>query len=147
MIYGEISEDAQFRFISAAHPLPTVFSYEHDRFMHVADDRRITFPPLGMLPSIDSIDRHDIVSPLGFKNDYETNEWTLMGRGDILLLHTDGLVEHQRDGEDYFPARLEDAVRRLKHEPAAAIYQAITEDLLTFGRLLDDVTLVVIKRV
>jgi serine phosphatase RsbU (regulator of sigma subunit) len=70
-----------------------------------------------------------------------------MGKGDILLLHTDGLVEHQRDGEDYFPARLEDAIRRVKHEPAAEIYRAITEDLLTFGRLLDDVTLVVIKRV
>jgi serine phosphatase RsbU (regulator of sigma subunit) len=147
MIYGEISEAAQFRFISAAHPLPTVFSHEHDRFMRVEDDRRITFPPLGMLPSIDSIDRHDIVSPLGFKEHYETNEWTLMGKGDILLLHTDGLVEHQRDGEDYFPARLEEAIRRVKHEPAAAIYQAITEDLLAYGPLSDDLTLVVIKKV
>jgi hypothetical protein len=35
----------------------------------------------------------------------------------------------------------------VKHEPAAEIYRAITEDLLAFGRLLDDVTLVVIKRV
>ena len=147
MIYGEISEDAQFRFISAAHPLPTVFSYEHDRFMQVEDDRRITFPPLGMLPSIDSIDRHDIDSPLGFKDHYETNEWTLMGKGDILLLHTDGLVEHQRAGEDYFPVRLEDAIRRVKHEPAAAIYRAITEDLLAYGPLSDDLTLVVIKKV
>ena len=46
-----------------------------------------------------------------------------------------------------YSPRLEDVIRRVKHEPAAEIYRAITEDLLTFGRLSDDVTLVVIKRV
>ena len=35
LIYGEISEDARFRFLSAAHPFPTVFSRRHDRFMEV----------------------------------------------------------------------------------------------------------------
>jgi len=148
LIYGEISEDARFRFLSAAHPFPTVFSRQHDRFMEVGQDLRVSFPPLGMQPSLHAIDRNAVeASSLGFKDRYETNEWWLMGEGDILLLHTDGIVEHEHAGEDYFPARLEDAIRRVKHEPASAIYQAITEDLLTFGPLSDDVTLVVIKRV
>ena len=34
MIYGEISENARFRFLSAAQPLPAVFSNEHDQPAH-----------------------------------------------------------------------------------------------------------------
>jgi hypothetical protein len=46
-------------------------------------------------------------SVLGFKEHYQINEWRLMGAGDILLLHTDGLVDHARGDEPYFPGRLE----------------------------------------
>ena len=33
LLYGEISEDSTFRFLSAGHPFPAVFSNRHDRFM------------------------------------------------------------------------------------------------------------------
>src|SRR4029077_411767 len=49
MIYGEISEDCSFRFLSAAHPLPLVFSSRHDRFMEVGQDYCTSFPPIGTL--------------------------------------------------------------------------------------------------
>jgi len=146
MIYGEISEDFRFRFISAAQPFPAVFSVEHDRFMEVGKELRIVFPPLGMQPSLDVIDRDRTKSPLGFKDTYETNDWLLMGQGDILLLHTDGLSEHTRGDEPYFPRRLEEAVRRVKDRPAAEIYAAIQADLVAFSKPADDVTIVVIKR-
>ena len=146
MIYGEISEEARFRFVSAAHPFPAVFSAENGRFMEVDEDKRVSFPPLGMLPSLDMIDRNRLSSVLGFKDHYEMNEWTLMGRGDILLLHTDGLAEHSRDGEDYFPGRLEDMLRRVKEQSASEIYGAISADLVAFGEPADDVSFVVIKR-
>jgi serine phosphatase RsbU (regulator of sigma subunit) len=146
MIYGEISEEARFRFISAAHPFPAVFSNEHDRFMEVGEDLRVSFPPLGMLPSLDVIDRNRVSTVLGFKDHYQMNEWTLMGRGDILLLHTDGMAEHCRDSEAYFPARLEAVIRRVKHQSAPEIYDAITADLIAFGEPADDVSFVVIKR-
>jgi serine phosphatase RsbU (regulator of sigma subunit) len=146
MIYGEISEEARFRFISAAHPFPAVFSNEHDRFMEVGEDLRVSFPPLGMLPSLDVIDRNRMSSVLGFKDHYQMNEWTLMGRGDILLLHTDGLAEHSRENEAYFPARLEDVLRRVKHQSAQEIYDAIKADLVAFAEPADDVSFVVIKR-
>src|SRR5207248_801183 len=94
MIYGEISEDMTFRFISAAHPSPVVFSNQHDRFMEVSSDYAIAFPPIGTLPSQDVIDRAATKSALGFKERYKLNEWKLMGAGDILLLYTDGLLEH-----------------------------------------------------
>ena len=51
---------------------------------------------------------------LGFKKKYEINEWMLRGTGDILLLYTDGLADHRRGEEDYFPGRLEAVLRRVK---------------------------------
>jgi serine phosphatase RsbU (regulator of sigma subunit) len=146
LIYGEISEDARFRFLSAGHPFPTVFSRRHDRFMEVGADLRVSFPPLGMQPSLHAIDRSLVAaSSLGFKDRYETNEWWLMGAGDILLLHTDGLIEHSRGDEPYFPGRLENVLRAVKDQSARDILDAIYEDMLAFNEPSDDISVVVIK--
>jgi serine phosphatase RsbU (regulator of sigma subunit) len=146
LIYGEISEDGGFRFLSAAQPFPAVFSSRHDRFMEVSQELCISFPPLGMVPSLHATDGNRTASPLGFKDDYQMNEWVLMGAGDILLLHTDGLVEHRNASDHYYPQRLEQTLRSVKHRTAAEIHDAVTADFLAFGRPADDVTLVVIKR-
>jgi serine phosphatase RsbU (regulator of sigma subunit) len=144
VIYGEISEDARFRFLSAGVPFPVVFSNEHNRFMDVADQLKMSFPPLGMMPSF-VIDRRVTTSVLGFKERYEMNEWVLMGRGDILLLHTDGVSDHRTHDEHYFPGRLEQMLREVKHLGAREIYEAIKKDMLAFGPPVDDISLVVIK--
>ena len=143
MVYGEISEDARFRFLSAGQPLPTVFSNEHDRLMDV---HAVTFPPLGLLPSLGMIDDDAIDTPLGFKDPYTLNDWSLMNTGDILLLHSDGLSEHCRGDEVYFPDHLEQTLRRVKHRSAEAIYEAVVGDLLSSCNPVDDISLVVIKR-
>jgi serine phosphatase RsbU (regulator of sigma subunit) len=147
LIYGEISEDAGFRFLSAAHPFPLVFSRQHDRFMEVSQDVCISSPPLGMMPSLEVTDRHRTESLLGFKARYQMNEWVLMGEGDILLLHTDGLTEHSRAGDDYCPGRLERSLRSVKDRPAKDIYEAIITDVLAFSEPSDDISLVVVKRI
>ncbi|PYR29604.1 MAG: hypothetical protein DMF92_11290 [Acidobacteria bacterium] len=144
--YGEISEDAGFRFLSAAQPFPLVFSQKHDRFMEMSQEVCVSFPPLGVLPSLDVTDVQPRKSLLGYKDNYEMNEWVLMGEGDILLLHTDGLVEHSHAGDNYFPGRLEEKVREVKHLAAAEIYEAVKSDLLAFGEPSDDISLVVVKR-
>ena len=146
MIYGEITEDARFRFISAAHPAPVVFSRLHDRFMEVSQDAYTTCPPLGTMPSRSVIDRKTTECGLGFKDEYPLNEWTLMGAGDILLLYTDGLVDHAREGVAYFPTRLEGKIRELADRRARDIVRAVKEDVLAFGEPGDDISLVVIKR-
>jgi serine phosphatase RsbU (regulator of sigma subunit) len=146
LTYGEISEDASFRFLAAAMPLPAVFSSRHDRFMEVGADLRISFPPLGMMPSWDVIDRSTTTSTLGFKDHYEMNKWLLMGQGDILLLHTDGLAEHVRGDEEYFPNRLEAVIRETKQGTAREIFDAVKADLAAFSPPADDISLVVIKR-
>jgi serine phosphatase RsbU (regulator of sigma subunit) len=144
MIYGEISEDAKFRFLTAGVPFPVVFSNVHNRFMDVSDHLKVSFPPLGMMPSF-VIDRRVTTSLLGFKERYEMNEWTLMGRGDILLLHTDGLSDHRIQDQAYFPGRIEQTLREVKHLGAREIYEAIKKDVVAFGPPSDDVSLVVIK--
>ena len=145
-IYGEISEDAKFRFLSAGQPYPTVFSNQHDRFMDVSPHLCLSFPPLGMLPSFNVIDRSTTQSALGFKERYEINEWTLMGRGDILLIHSDGLTEHSGPDGPYVPLRLEQKVREVKHLGARQIFDALMSDLTAFGTPTDDLSLVVIKQ-
>jgi serine phosphatase RsbU (regulator of sigma subunit) len=147
LIYGEISEQSMFRFLSAGQPFPVVFSKQHDRFMEVSRDLQVSFPPLGVLPSLDAIDRSRTDSLLGFKDHYQMNEWVLMGEGDILLLCTDGLVEHTREHEPYFPGRLEQKLRELNLRPAREIYEAIQQDVQSFTPPSDDISVVVIKRV
>jgi len=145
-VYGEISEDATFRFLLAGHPPPIVFSAANDRFMEVDRDKCISFPPLGTFPSKSVIDWHRSKSVMGFKEPYEVNKWTLMGSGDILLLFTDGLQEHTRGNDPYFPDRLEHTIREAKHLSATDIVHTVLDDLRTFANPADDVSLVVIKK-
>lgn len=146
LIYGEISEDAGFRFLSAAQPLPSVFSREHGRFMEVSASLSVSFPPLGMVPSLHVTDRQQAASPLGFKDHYQMNEWVLLNYGDIFLLHTDGVTEHTNGSENYFPRRLEQKLREIQNESARAIFDGIISDMRAFADPSDDVSLVVIKR-
>jgi serine phosphatase RsbU (regulator of sigma subunit) len=147
LIYGEISEDARFRFLSAAQPFPAVFSKKHDQFMEVGQELCVSSPPLGMVPSLHVTDGNRTASPLGFKDDYKMNQWVLMGAGDILLLHTDGLLEHCDAGDNnYYPGCLERKLRDVKHQTAAEIFDAIRTDVLAFSTPRDDISLVVIKR-
>jgi len=144
MIYGEISDDAKFRFLTAGVPFPVVFSNIHNRFMDVNEHLKLSFPPLGMMPSF-VIDRRLTTSLLGFKERYEMNEWTLMGRGDILLMYTDGLTEHEGSNGRYFPGTLEQKLREVKNLTARQIYDAIKADLVAFADPTDDASVVVIK--
>ena len=146
LIYGEIAEDATFRFLSAAMPFPVgVLARATTASWRWAPTLRISFPPLGLMPSWDVIDRNTTTSTLGFKDHYEMNKWLLMGQGDILLLHTDGLAEHARGDEEYFP-RLEAVIREAKRGTAREIFDAVRADMAAFSPPADDISLVVIKR-
>lgn len=146
MIYGEILEDGTFKFLSAAHPPPVVFSNEYNHFMEIKREFFTSFPPIGTLPSAAMIDRGTTESILGFKPEYVLNQWELLGSGDILLLYTDGLLDHKRGDEHYFPDFLEQKLQQIKHLSSRDIFEAVHSDLMAFGEASDDITLVVIKR-
>ncbi|RLE16107.1 MAG: hypothetical protein DRJ08_01630 [Acidobacteria bacterium] len=147
MIYGEISENGLFRFLSAAHPFPIVFSNRNNRIVHVGNDNTITFPPIGTMPSRDDVDYRQHNSPLGRKAGYTVNELTLMGHGDILLLFTDGFVDHEnKAGQRFEDVRLEAVLREAKDEKPSKIVNILEKELLSFAKPDDDITFVVIKR-
>lgn len=146
MIYGEIREEGTFRFISAGHPTPVVFSREYDRIVKVSPDQLVTFPPLGSMPSEHDIDMRKKESLIGHKERYTVNEINLMGNGDIMLLYTDGLAEADSGSREYVPGRLEDKLREVKDRSAQEIGQAILADRSAFHPPEDDLSLVVVKR-
>ena len=73
------------------------------------------------------------------------NKWQIMGAGDILLLHTDGLTDHRRGDEEYAPLRLEAKLREVKRRDARGIYDAVIDDVQAFAAPTDDISLVVVK--
>lgn len=149
LIYGEISDTGKFRFISAGHPLPVVFSNRYDRLSQVRCRQKYRCPPIGTLPSKEDIDSNRNVSRLGYKKKYLVRQIDLKVKGDILLLYSDGLSEHNSDDMEtlYFPHRLENTLRRIKNGTAKEIYFNLKEDLLNFASLEDDMSFVVIKKI
>lgn len=146
MIYGEINDDGTFRFISAGHPKPLVFSAEYDRLVNIDPERMKNVLPIGVFPTEGDIDEPPAAGPVPHKKRFSVNEVNLMGRGDILLLQTDGLYEHADGDRPYAPRHLEAAIRRVKHLPPKSIVAAIRDDMVRFAPQQDDTSLVVIKR-
>ena len=144
MIYGEISDEGKFRFLSAGHQPPSVFSREYGKFMNISDDRLVSFPPVGMFPS--STDPDDRVHPSvhGYKKRYAVNEINLLNVGDIVLLHTDGLVEHVKGR--YFPEAVERLLVESAGEESSQICDRLQADLLAAGEPEDDISVVVIRK-
>ena len=142
LIYGEISHTGRFRFLSAGHPPPLVFSREFDRFVEISPDRLVSYPPIGLQPSEDQADAKRYRRTLGYKKRYTVNDLNLMGQGDVLLLYTDGLIDPQTP---YTQAQLERAVSHAKDGNARAICEAIVSERRAAAEQTDDLSLVVIK--
>lgn len=143
MIYGEILSSGKFRFISAGHQPPAVFSREYGCFVSISKGRLVSFPPVGMLPSTADPDYRVHPSLYNYKKRYEVNEINLLARGDILLLHSDGLSEH--DGGNYFPSRVERLLADAAGASASEIASLIEADILDAAPPEDDISVVVAR--
>ena len=142
LIYGEIDILGRFSFISAGHPQPLIFSRAYDRFVEISPDRLVSYPPIGIQIGRDDADVKLFPSALGYKERYTTNELSLMGQGDVLLLFTDGLTD---PFSPYTQWQLERAVSRAKDGTAAEICREIIRDRNESYEPTDDISLVVIK--
>lgn len=155
MLYGEIHPDGIFRFVNFGHPPPLVFSAEYGRFMEINRDRMVQFMALGLEIPDDHPDRSKYVSMSVGRRQMDSSDLadiTLMNRGDILLLHSDGVYDGV-DEQDR--SRLEHAVREHKNESAREICDAVMQlaiqrdnELRDMGEAdrIDDKTVFVIKR-
>jgi len=156
MLYGEINPDGDFRFVNFGHPPPLVFSAEYGKFVKIEKDRMVQFLALGLEIPEDDPDRSKYVTiklgkrPVDFS---DVAEITLMGRGDMLFLYTDGVY----DGfDDQDRRELEQIIRDRKQQPVKDICNAILEYSVKRDRglaqngdseLIDDKTVFIIRRV
>ena len=130
MLYGEIRPDGLFRFVNFGHPPPLVFSAKYGRFMEIKKDCMVQFPALGLEIPEDHPDRSKYVS-LKIRTSQmissDLAEITLMGRGDILFLYTDGVYDGSDAGERQ---EIEHIIQNHKQGPAKEICNAILEHAL-----------------
>ncbi len=155
MLYGEVRPDGLFRFVNFGHPPPLVFSAEYGKFVEIGQARMVQFPALGLEIPEDHPDRSRYVSIMLRTNQMSSSdldEITLMNRGDIIFLYTDGVY----DGDDDLERQeIEQIIQEHKQEPARDICNAILEYALrNDDRLrqigepdrIDDKTVFIIKR-
>jgi serine phosphatase RsbU (regulator of sigma subunit) len=144
MIYGEISDEGHFRFISAGHHPPAIFSREFGRVMHISQDRLVSFPPVGLLPSSSDPDEPVESGARGYKKKYEVNDLDLLNHGDILLLFSDGLVEHA--DSSFYPQKVEKLLVECSNCTAAETLTRIQKGIEESGEREDDISVIAIRR-
>ncbi len=148
VMYGEISRDGTFRYISAAHPSPLVFSHEKNSFVPLPEERTQGSYPLGLFPSESHIDvsRHHSVTGY-YAKPFHVNELKLMGEGDILIMYTDGLYDLKKKKQPRFIKKhLESLLAESRNLPAKDIAEKIRDTIRSDYALKDDTSYVVIKR-
>jgi serine phosphatase RsbU (regulator of sigma subunit) len=143
MIYGEIAEDGTFRFISAGHPHPLIYSAEFGRFVDLAPSSIVSVHPVGLFPTEGDIDRAMGRPPATVSPHAKVNQLRLLGDGDVLLLFTDGASE-RIDGD--FAAAITPTIRSTASLSAKEIVFAVRDELDRLGPQEDDMTLVAVKR-
>ena len=127
MLYGEISSTGEFRFVSFGHPPPLVFSAKYKKFMEVGRERMAQFLALGLEIPEDHPDRNRYISVKVRKRRMDSSDMaviTLMGRGDILFLYTDGVFDGSDEQER---RRIESIIGEHKQQPAKEICNAVLD--------------------
>lgn len=129
LIYGEITDKGRFRYLSAGHTPPRVFSREFSRIMPLGAERTISESLIGIFPA---------------STGARVNEIELLGSGDILLLATDGLFDHA-DGR-FLAEGLEPCLDDAKDLSATEICARLRKAIVAYGPADDDISYVVVKR-
>ncbi|MFC2167824.1 PP2C family protein-serine/threonine phosphatase [Acidobacteriota bacterium] len=151
MIYGEISESGAFKFISAGHPFPLIYSRKQERLLPAAVSGMEPSPPLAAFPSSGpDLERNMFRS--GFSSRFKVNHLTITRPGDILLLYTDGVTEHTNSEGQYFydsesGGELEKAIHRNRDLSSKELFSKIKESLMDFSEPQDDVSYILVKKV
>ncbi len=131
MVYAELStsDKGLVIYVNAGHSNPIILRAETNEVE--------TLPATGQ-----------IIGP--FPRESYHSEFTVMHRGDLMLLYTDGIVEASNErGEMYGELRLVEMLKQHKKRTPREVCQLILEDVQVFSRMAeysDDKTLVAIRR-
>ncbi|MGE0407085.1 MAG: PP2C family protein-serine/threonine phosphatase, partial [Candidatus Korobacteraceae bacterium] len=127
MLYGEVRPHGMFRFVNFGHPPPLVFSEEYGKFMDLNREDMVQFPALGLEIPEDHPDRSKYVSMTVRKRQMDASDVadiTLMNRGDLLFLCTDGVYDGA-DEEDRL--QIEQIIRDHKEGSAKDVCNAVLD--------------------
>lgn len=131
LFYAELTDGQKglMLYSNAGHNSPIVY--------HVSDDKTELLEPTGQ-----------ILGP--FQNARYRVESTMLKKGDVAVLYTDGITEARRiDGLVYGEQRLIERVKQLAPKSAQEICETLMRDVEAFSdgaEYSDDKTIVVIKR-
>ncbi len=155
MVYGEIQPEGIFRFVNFGHPPPLVFSAEFGRFMDIDEESMVQFLALGLEIPEDHPDRNKYFSMKVRKRQMDATDVaqiTLMNRGDILFLYTDGVYDGSDEEDRVAIQKVIDAHKNLPAKDIcnAVLAYAVEQDLRLResgeADRIDDKTVFLIRR-
>jgi phosphoserine phosphatase RsbU/P len=127
LIYAEIAEESgRMRVLNAGHPQPIVLGAAG---VHVLPAVAL---PIGMMPDSVYVEQHIDVEP-----------------GGLVLFHSDGLTEANKEGAFFGDDRLREMLPALRGLPAEQVGLRIVEDVERFlgeERPGDDLSMIIMKR-
>jgi len=153
VIYGEFYESGDFRFVSAGHPLPLIYSYEVGAVCNLHKSSYSTSLPMSMFPSFErKVEQGQ--KNRQFFNRFSVNQSHIPKSGDIVMLYSDGLLEHaDSQGKLFYDTsekgkggRIQEVMNKHKNSGAKDLFYAIKEDLLNFAKPTDDISYVIIRK-
>ncbi|MBT3416854.1 serine/threonine-protein phosphatase [Candidatus Woesearchaeota archaeon] len=139
LLYGEISESGNFRYIAANTHEPILYSAQYDTMLRLKKTHNSALPIGFALSSYSGADETGSESDI-IKPPYEINEIDI-SPGDILLLYSDGLYDH----EIYLENNLEKILSENTEKSSEEICQIMKQDILKSQRD-DDISYTIIKK-
>ena len=147
MVYGEIAGDGTFRFLSAAHPLPRIFSREFDRFVEINPDHLTIFSPHRHHAGQGGHRRKGPHSFPGLQRPLHRQRNQPDGKGGTFCCSSPtGCPNMAVKKTPGIPHRLGTVLKKVKDQPSRDIVESVKNDLLAWAPPSDDISLVVIKR-
>ncbi|MFA5797019.1 MAG: PP2C family protein-serine/threonine phosphatase [Candidatus Woesearchaeota archaeon] len=145
MIFGEITSRGIFRFMSAGHASPYIFSKENNALEDISSKNIYTNNMmLGVRPPNSSI-RIYPKGVIGYEPTYQINEWEFLNNGDLFIIYSDGLIDPAQSSQ-YTLTQLQEVLRKTKNLPAKTIVECIVEDRARTGNIDDDISVIVVKK-
>ncbi|MBN2567734.1 serine/threonine-protein phosphatase [Candidatus Woesearchaeota archaeon] len=146
MLYIELSDDGRARYVNGGHLPPAIWSRRSGRLQRLPDELLHGQLPLGYRPVGTHIDvsrtdarREDYIEP------YRVSELRILGKGDIMLLYTDGMTELADGRKDFVKSGLERFFKDHQDMDAKETYFHIKHEL-SHMKPTDDISYVVVKR-
>lgn len=154
LIYAEFFENGDFKFVSAGHPLPLIYSRDYGCVCNLHKSSFTSSLPMSMFhTTAENGERTHQRKPIF--TSFSINSSHIPKAGDLVMLYTDGFSEHRNSKGDFYydqspngkGGRIQDVINGNPELNARDLYAVIKADLLQFGKPRDDISFVIIRKI